>query len=350
MTTAHIPLVDLSDWSPDDGAARERLAGHVDRALRSTGFLLVTGHGIDPGLPARVRAAAREFFHLPAEVKARYAQLPERRGWIGRDQVVTARSEGTLTPPDLLEVWSCAAGGVRLPGRWPDEVPELLPLVTEYTGRMHALADTLLRVMATALHLPGDFFTRHTDRPHWDFTVNWYPAAAETGPALPGQFRVGPHTDFGLITLLDREPGRGGLQVYEEEGTGAGAGAGTGAGAGAGGTAGAGAGGTAGARAGTRGDAGAAGWRDAPYVPGAVTLNIGDLMARWSGDRWRSGRHRVLAPPSDAAREELTSLVYFHGCAPGTLVESLGAPVGRRRYAGVRAGDYLAAKMRAILG
>lgn len=317
MASARIPAIDLSHWYTDrnDSAARQRLTAHVDQALRSTGFLLVTGHGIAPDLPDRVRAAALDFFHLPTAVKERYAQHAGRRGWIGRERVVTARSEGTHTPPDLLEVWSCAADGPshpgftrRLPSRWPDEVPSLHPLVNEYTERMRHLADTVLKVMASALGLPTGFFTRHTARPHWDFTVNWYPPAAETGPPAPGQFRIGPHTDFGLITLLDRQTGKGRLQVHDDE----------------------------------------HGWQEAPYEPSAVTLNIGDLMARWSGDRWRSGRHRVLPPPADAPQEELTSLVYFHACAPDTMIASLPTPSGRRHYAPVRAGDYLRDKMEAI--
>ncbi|MFJ8435971.1 isopenicillin N synthase family dioxygenase [Kitasatospora sp. NPDC094019] len=314
MDTAPIPLIDLGRWTRGHRADRERLAARVDRSLQSSGFLLVTGHGIETELPGRLRAAANEFFHLPQPVKRRYDQ--DRRGWIGRDRVTTARSEGTPGPPDLLEVWSCAVdssvrpgGRQQTPGRWPGEVPVLHPLVTAYTARMRTLADTLLAVMATALGRPADFFTRHTARPHWDFTINWYPAAEETGAPAPGQFRVGPHTDFGLVTLLDREPGRGGLQVHDE----------------------------------------VAGWRDAPFKAGAVTVNIGDLMARWSGDRWRSGRHRVLPPPCGAPQEELTSLVYFHGCAPDTEITSLPAPLGRRSYGAIRAGDYLADRMRAIL-
>ncbi|MFJ2772004.1 isopenicillin N synthase family dioxygenase [Streptomyces sp. NPDC087300] len=323
-SSARIPVIDLSPWYADPhggtetAAARRQLADRVDRALRATGFLLVTGPGTDPALAGQVRSAASEFFHLPPAVKERYAQHAGRRGWVGRERVTVGRSEGTETPPDLLEVWSCAAdsgGGPgrtrRLPLRWPGtEVPALRPLVAEYTARMRALADTALEVMATALDRPVDFFTRHTGRPNWDFTVNWYPAADETGPAAPGQFRIGPHTDFGLLTLLDRQTGKGGLQVHDER----------------------------------------SGWRDAPYEPGAVTLNIGDLMARWSGDRWRSGRHRVLPPPADAPQEELTSLVYFHACAPDTSIASLPAPVGRTAYPAVRAGDYLHAKMRSIYG
>ncbi|MFE0173819.1 isopenicillin N synthase family dioxygenase [Streptomyces sp. NPDC059002] len=324
MPSARIPVIDLSPWyedmdqgpAPDSGTARQQLAARVDQALQSTGFLLVTGHGIAPELPGQVRSAAREFFHLPPAVKKRYTQHADRRGWIGRERVTVGRSEGTRTPPDLLESWSCNAdsaprhGGAtqRLPARWPDEVPALHALVTEYTERMQGLADTVLEVMAAALQRPTDFFTRHTTRPNWNFIVNWYPAADETGPAAPGQFRIGPHTDFGLVTLLDRQTGRGGLQVHDE----------------------------------------ADGWRDAPYEPGAITLNIGDLMARWSGDRWRSGRHRVLPPPPDAPQEELTSLVYFHSCAPDTSITSLPAPLGRTTYAPVRAGDHHDAKMRAI--
>ncbi|MCF3119323.1 isopenicillin N synthase family oxygenase [Streptomyces arenae] len=172
---------------------------------------------------------------------------------------------------------------------------------------MRHLADTLLTVMATVLGGPDDLFTRHTAAP-WDFTLSRYPPAHETGPATPCQYRVGPHTDVGLITLLDRQTGRGGLQVHDD----------------------------------------VHGWQDAPWEPGTITLNIGDLMARWGGDRWRSGRHRVLPPPPDAPHEELTSLVYFHSCTPGTTVESLPAPLGRRSYAPVVACEYFESKMAAI--
>ncbi|MGW1280385.1 isopenicillin N synthase family dioxygenase [Streptomyces tsukubensis] len=315
MALDRIPVVDLRPWHSGDRTARQQLADRVDRALGATGFLLVADEDTEPGLPGRLRAAAHDFFRLPPAAKARYAQNAGRRGWIGPDRVAAARSEGGDTPPDLLEVWSCTASTAagqdrteRLPRHWPDEAPALLPLVTEYTERMRALADTLLEVMATALDRPADFFTRHTARPHWDFTVNRYPPADETGPAAPGQFRVGPHTDFGLITLLDRQPGKGGLQIHDD----------------------------------------GEGWRDAPYEPGTVTLNIGDLMARWSGDRWRSGRHRVLPPPPDAPQEELTSLVYFHSCAPETGITSLPAPLGRRTYAPVLAGEYFRSKLESI--
>jgi len=187
-------------------------------------------------------------------------------------------------------------------------VPELQTLCEEYLARMAELEKQLLCLLGEALGLEPDFFSRHMDHPTYGFNINWYPGVEVVGAPQPGQFRIGPHTDFGTVTILDRQAGKGGLQVYTDEG----------------------------------------GWEDAPFHPEAFTINIGDLMARWTGDRWRSGRHRVLPPPADAPAEELMSLVYFGECTPGTLVESVPAPVGRVAYEPVDSHRYLREKLDSI--
>ena len=111
--------------------------------------------------------------------------------------------------------------------------------------------------------------------------INWYPPMTLAGQPAEGQYRIGPHTDFGTFTMLDREPGRGGLQVWNPAGE----------------------------------------WEDAPYDPDAFTINTGDLLARWSGDRWRSNRHRVLPPQAEAPDEDLVSLVFFYEADWETLVD-----------------------------
>ncbi|MGW5346340.1 isopenicillin N synthase family dioxygenase [Streptomyces sp. NPDC004050] len=313
-----IPVIDLGPWRSGDPAARARTAAQVDGALRAAGFLLVTGHGIDPALPARIRAAARTFFRLPAPVKEPYAVTVGGRGWLGPGAEANSYAEGAASPPDLKESWSWAAdeptGDPAVdaewfrPNAWPAEVPGLRPPVEEYLTRMRALSDELLELLAGALGLDGDHFTRHTGHPTWGFNLNWYPGTEVVGPPLPGQFRIGAHTDFGTVTVLDREPGAGGLQVHTD----------------------------------------AEGWQDAPYDPAALTVNIGDLLARWTGDRWRAGRHRVLPPPTDAPAEELLSLVYFYECDPHTRVESLPEPIGRVAHEPVDSHAYLRAKLDAI--
>ncbi|MGW1542448.1 isopenicillin N synthase family dioxygenase [Streptomyces sp. NPDC002309] len=313
-----IPTIDLRPWLSGDADARDRVARTVDEALKSAGFLLVTGHAVDPGLRARLRATARAFFTLPESVKGRYAARVGGRGWLGPGAEANGHAEGTETPPDLKESLTFAThepfddpvvdAQWYAPNVFPAEVPALKPLCEEYLARMAVLENELLSLLGRALGLEPDFFTRHMDHPTYGFNINWYPGRDVVGTPEPGQFRIGPHTDFGTVTILDRQAGRGGLQVFTDEG----------------------------------------GWQDAPYDPDAFTVNIGDLMARWTGDRWRSGRHRVLPPSADAPTEELMSLVYFGECTPGTRVESVPAPVGRVAYEPVDSHVYLREKLESI--
>jgi isopenicillin N synthase-like dioxygenase len=139
--------------------------------------------------------------------------------------------------------------------------------------------------------------------------INWYPPIPVVGEPEPGQFRIGPHTDFGTVTILDREPGRGGLQVWT----------------------------------------GQDGWQDAPYEPGAFTINTGDLLARWSGGRWKSNRHRVLPPQAEAPDEDLVSLVYFYEADHDAVIESLPPPIGKPNdYAPVVVAEFLKERLDAI--
>lgn len=288
-----IPVIDLGPWLAGDPQTRARTAATVDAALRTAGFLLVTGHGVDPELRREIRSLARRFFRLPPGAKERYAVKVGGRGWLGPGAEANGYAEGTQTPPDLKESLSFAADEPTgdstvdaewfLPNTWPTEIPGLRPVVEAYLAQTRTLSDRLLELLGVALGEPEDFFTRHTGHPTWGFNINWYPGRDVVGEPRPGQFRIGPHTDFGTVTVLDRQTGKGGLQVFTDGG----------------------------------------GWEDAPYVPDALTVNIGDLMARWTDGRWCSGRHRVLPPPADAPAEELMSLVYFYECDPGTDVRGI---------------------------
>ena len=294
-----VPVIDLTPWFSGDDTARAGVAAQADTALQRVGFFLVTGHGVPDELRARVRAAARVFFALPREAKRRYAVTVAGRGWLPPGAEANAYAEGTQTPPDLKE--SFAVGGDQptgdaevdrywfQPNVYPAEVPALEPAVVAYLARMRGLADELLVLCAAALGLERDFFTRYTGHATHTMNINRYPPIALVGEPEPGQFRIGPHTDFGTVTILDREPGRGGLQVWTEKD----------------------------------------GWQDAPYVPGAFTINSGDLLARWSGGRWKSNRHRVLPPHAEAPDEDLVSLVYFYEADHDAVIESLQPPLGR---------------------
>jgi isopenicillin N synthase-like dioxygenase len=314
-----VRTIDLSPWFSGDADARAGVAADVDQALQDVGFLIVTNHGVPSSARADVRAAARAFFALPEAVKRRYAVTVQGRGWLPPGVEANAYSEGTETPPDLKESFAVGAdrktGDREVDDYWfpnnvyPDEVPELTWVVPDYLARMQHLADELLRLCATALGLAEDFFTRHTEHATHTMNINWYPPLAVTGEPEENQFRIGPHTDFGTVTILDREPGRGGLQIW------------------------------------TEGD----GWADAPFVADAFTINTGDLLARWSGDRWKSNRHRVLPPQAAAPDEDLVSLVYFYEADHDTVVEALQPPIGKpNSYPPVVSSAFLRERLDAI--
>jgi isopenicillin N synthase-like dioxygenase len=331
-----IPTIDLDAWRSGGAPA---LAAEIDSALQRAGFMLVTGHGVDATLRADVRAAARRFFALPEEVKQRYSVRIGGRGWLAPGVEANALVEGTPTPPDLKESFAVGpdtpTGDASIdavwfpPNVWPSEVPELREVVTRYTAAMRRVADELLELCAGALGLPADTLTTLATNPTWTFNINRYPPLTEIGPPAEGQYRIGPHTDFGTVTVLDREPGAGGLQVFVTEAKDAGASQRapaseerTASGSRPSGS----------RPSGTAADDpdGPGRWHDAPYDPEALTVNIGDLLAHWTGLRWSSGRHRVLPPQAAHPNEELMSLVFFYELDHDAVVAPLAPPVGRR--------------------
>ncbi|MEP9383144.1 isopenicillin N synthase family dioxygenase [Nocardioides cheoyonin] len=313
MSTPDIPLIDIAAWRSGDAEQRQALAVRLDAAMQDSGFFLVSGHGIDPGLLADIRAAAKRFFGLPAEQKEPYRTRVGGRGWLAKGaeanafygeaadaskadlkESLTLGRDFSTGDPEIDEEWF-------LPNVWPAEVPELERLSTVFMDQARALYDDLLTVLATALGLPEGYFRERAQRSPHTYNINRYPALTETGAAQEGQYRVAPHTDWGMLTILDRQPGYGGLQVQTRDGE----------------------------------------WADAPYVEGALTINIADMLARWTGDRWRSTRHRVLPPPAEAPSEELISLIMFMEADMDQVVRPLDPPIGGGAvYAPVLAADY----------
>ena len=82
-------------------------------------------------------------------------------------------------------------------------------------------------------------------------------------------------------------------------------------------------------------------WVDAPSVPGAFVVNIGDLMARWTAGAWVSTLHRVVALPGQPARQ---SLAFFHQPDWEAEIRPLD---GSEAAPPVRSGPYLRAKFAA---
>jgi isopenicillin N synthase-like dioxygenase len=315
--SATIPLIDLASWYDGSPEARAGLAAEVDRALRTSGFLLLAGHRVPGELRDEVRSVAREFFALADDVKAQYKITMGGRGWVASKRIDASGYEGVEQPPDLKESFCVGAdrptGDPAVdrrwyrPNVWPDEIPRMPEAINSYVAHMRDLADQVMALGAVALGLADDFFVPFQNHPTYGFNLNRYPSADSARPTHPGQFNVAPHTDFGTITLLDRQALPAQLQIFVD------------------------------------GE-----WMDAPYVPDALVVNVGDLLARWTGDRWRSTRHRVLPSSPDSPGVDGLSLVFFYEANHDAVIESMPEPIGATSYPPVVASEYLRERLASL--
>ncbi len=317
-----VPIIDIEPYRLGGSAERRRVAEQVGRAVAEIGFLVITGHGVDPALIAAVERVSRAFFDLPLDVKARVARpaTDVARGYIPLEAESVGRSRSIETPGDLNESLMIGpvdvtddhyfiapeAGKHFAPNLWPLEPSELRDRYTAYFHAMGTLADELMVIFALALDLPEDFFADRIDRHISRLRVRNYPAPM--APPKPGQMRAGAHCDYGSLTILRAEDKAGGLQVYNC----------------------------------------AEQWVDVPIASDSFIVNIGELMARWTNDRWRATLHRVVNPSIDQATgSRRQSLVFFHNPNYDALVDCLPscvAPGEEPRYPAITSGAHLRAQ------
>ena len=317
------PVFDLSRFEQAGAEERRKLGREVDDICRSTGFLAISGHSVPQATIDGVWRAAHDFFDLPQEtkdaVRAPYPGYPY--GYLGSGAEALAKSKGVDTPPDLKESFN--GGPLKIPAGltdaqalsfcyaetiWPVEPEGFVEAWKAYYGAMEDLAARIMRVFAVALSLPEGFFEKSIDAPISALRALNYPETST--PPKPGQLRAGAHTDYGSLTILLPQPGSGGLQIFTPEGE----------------------------------------WREVPPAPSAFVINIGDLMARWTNDRWVSTLHRVVNADGSAARRQ--SLAFFHQPnwhAEIACLESCLTPGEKPLYEPVLSGPYLMSKFQATV-
>ncbi len=313
--------IDVSGWADGDTSTRAALAAEVDEACRTLGFLRLTGHGVDPALFDELLDAWQRFFDLPVEEKLRWVD-PDPGNNRGYAELASERLAYSLGDeaalPDLFEGFNVGREATpdddpddewrRLfsPNIWPD-VPGLREVTLRYLDATAGVAATLLEIFAAALEVEPEFFHRHVTR---DLVVSRalnYERRSPADEAADGQLRMGGHTDYGVLTVLlaDDVPG---LEV-QRDGV----------------------------------------WEPVDMPPGSLMINLGDMLARWTNDRWVSTLHRVVPPPvgsNGTARRR--SFARFLEADPQRVIETIPTCITDdrpERYEPVVAGEYLMTKV-----
>lgn len=318
-----IPLIDIADFDSKNGKAGSEVVRQWRKALDSIGFVTIRGHGISEHLMADLYQEAIAFFARPLEEKLLHSvSNANERGSVGYIPPLgesVGRTSGEGNAPDIVESLSFSDIAGVIPAAEEqrdyslDDLPsELGNAAKAYANAAYVLGLRLMRLSAAALGLRSDYFDALYSPMQHKLRLAYYPEQLVSPE--PGQLRNAAHTDFAGFTILLQDSAPGGLQVLMPDGS----------------------------------------WENVPSVPGALVINTGDLLQRWTNDRWVSNVHRVVNPPVESrGSSQRLSIVFFTGprddaiisCLPGCSSEE--SPV---RYPPITAGEHIRAKIRQTYG
>jgi isopenicillin N synthase-like dioxygenase len=280
-----IPVIDLAPLDGDPGAALNDVVAALQHACRNVGFFYVRNHGVPKATVEQAYQQARAFFALPDDIKMRVHC--SRSPVIVRGYVPLGGTHAdTAAHPDFHEAFELGLelpatdpdviAGIKSygPNQWPADMPGFRQTVYAYYQAMRLLGQRLFRLFALALDLEAGFFDEKIDKPTGHMRLLRYPPQADLDDRK--SWGIAPHTDYECFTILAQDE-VGGLQVQNADGQ----------------------------------------WIEAPPIPETFVINIGDLIARWTNDRFVSTPHRVI---QRGARDRY-SISHFYGANYNVMVD-----------------------------
>ena len=306
MAAARVPVIDFAPFLAGTPAGKAVVAQQICDACEGTGFFYLANHGVAQADIDAAFIASRRFFALPLaeRMKVRLQVGPNR----GYQPLGSRMYPDKADAPDLNESFKYqhelsaddedVVSGSRVHARnvWPNDLPGWRETLLRYYDCMERLTDGLLRAFALALALPEDWFLGFYRKPLTQINLIHYPPhPAHTSGR---QFGLRPHADTTAFTIL-AQGGVGGLQVEHGED-----------------------------------------WIDVPPITGTFVINIGDMMARWTNDRFASTPHRVI----NRSGQERFSIAFFAipdfdavvDCLPGCT-----APGQAAKYPPLHVGHFM---------
>ncbi len=305
-----VPQIDIAPLLRGSAEARRRVGNAVHDACRDVGFFYIRNHGIAQATVDDLFREMARFYAQPEEAK-REIHASKSRFFRGYSGLYEERHDATTDyyePHEVIDFGrenapddppECAGSLLYGPNLWPSCTPGLRAAVETYYAAMLEVSNALLRAFALALDLPEAYFLDKFDRAAGALRLLHYPPQ----PAGETRLGLGAHTDYEMFTILaqDATPG---LQVLN----------------------------------------GAGEWIDIPPAAGTFVVNIGDLMARWTNDRFTSNVHRA----ANRTGRHRYSVPFFMGAnvnAEIRCLESCTGPDDRPRYPPVLAGAHIEARL-----
>ncbi|CAF1573158.1 unnamed protein product [Rotaria sp. Silwood1] len=276
-----IPIIDITKTYQNLKYRRE-IAKQIDEICQNIGFFIITGHSIDENIQTDMMNVSKEFFHLPLSIKQEVTSSKEYPyGYQGLNTETLSLAydkSATYLLPDFKESFSIGPEHDG-PIRWSSKPLRMPSIWLNYFKQCENLAKHLYKILALALNLDERWFENKIDKHRSVLRSLYYPSIS----SLPeNQYRASAHTDWGSFTIL-KQDSTGGLQVQNH----------------------------------LNGK-----WIDVPFIENSFVINLGDLMLRWTNDRWVSNLHRVVEPlnKSNGLYPARQSIAYFVNINPDEIV------------------------------
>ena len=259
-----LPVLDLGPMRGGAPGALEALAAELRAAFTEYGFYFVRNHGIPESLLAETFAAAERFHDMPLERKLALKINEHNIGYLPmRGATTRMNSLGEVARPNANEAvffkrelapdHPDVVRGARFRGlnQWPADLPGFRDTVLAACAAFEKLGLSLLPIYARALDLPADFFAPYFREPMYTLRMSHYPQQEPTAPE--NEYGIAPHVDTSFMTILaqNKVPG---LSLRLPDGT----------------------------------------WMDAPAPEGALLVNGGMMLRRWTNNRFLATPHRVI--------------------------------------------------------
>lgn len=291
VAAERVPILDLTAYLRGDAGAREQAAADLRHIQENLGFYYIINHGVPADLIERSFEKVAAFFAQPEDEKRKILVNRHQLGFVpSKASIMKTELTDANTLADLNEGLSLmrerapddpkVVADVRFSGlnQWPEGVPGLRETLLEYHVEMDALAKRLLPLYALALDKPADYFAPFFEDAHYYNRNSLYPAAENTD----GHEALGAHTDHNFMALLPMSAEPGLLYATPS------------------------------------GD-----WCPAPHVAGAIVVNTGEFLKRWTNGRFLPTPHRVTVPKRDRY-----ALTFHYSPADETVADPLDTCVG----------------------
>jgi isopenicillin N synthase-like dioxygenase len=284
-----IPVIDVGPAFRGEPGGLETVASEVRRASEHVGFFYVAGHGVDPAVIDAAFAASREFHALPLEEKLALKLNENNIGYLPvNESMQRASTVHKATRPNYNESFFIshergadhpdvvAGTSPRGQNQWPAGHAPMRRAMVAYFKALERVGERILPVLARALDMPADYFAPFfAGEAHINLRFLHYPPQEIDDPE---QFGQGPHTDNSFMTFLAREEVPG-LAVRLPSGE----------------------------------------WLAPPVIDGTFLVNLGNVMKRWSNDRFLSTPHGVV---NDTGRDRY-SIAFFYSPNVNAMIECL---------------------------